>query len=359
MARQIQKSLRLILFVAVICGGVLAWQCFPSERSSAVHSPLVLEADRLSLVADGVAMARLSIRRADGFAIPAGQVRLTITEGERRARIESVFADGGAVRAIVRAGILPGRVVVAGHSGASKPVEVRLTTVLDTMDSTQDGTPDFLRLHEAGDREAFRRWFTFLAEVQAFRRPEELPREVNDCAALLRFAYRESLREHDGEWARALGLPALPGAPPVRKYAYPFTPLGAGLFRARPGSFRATDLRDGTFAQFADAETLRKLNAHFVTRDIRRAQPGDLLFYRQLEQNLPFHVMVFVGRSQLESGVLSWVVYHTGPAGESKGEMRRVSVDELLNHPSPRWRPLAGNPNFLGVYRWNILRQAD
>src|SRR5690349_21968790 len=26
------------------------------------------------------------------------------------------------------------------------------------------------------------------------------------------------------------------------------------------------------------------------------------------------------------------------------------------SHPSPRWRPVAGNPNFLGVYRWNVLR---
>jgi len=30
-----------------------------------------------------------------------------------------------------------------------------------------------------------------------------------------------------------------------------------------------------------------------------------------------------------------------------------------MRHPSPRWRPQAGNPNFLGVYRWNILREAD
>jgi len=34
-------------------------------------------------------------------------------------------------------------------------------------------------------------------------------------------------------------------------------------------------------------------------------------------------------------------------------------VDELLRHPSPRWRPLEGNHNFLGVYRWNILREME
>jgi uncharacterized protein YfaT (DUF1175 family) len=39
--------------------------------------------------------------------------------------------------------------------------------------------------------------------------------------------------------------------------------------------------------------------------------------------------------------------------------MRRVTLAELLNHPSPRWRPVTGNSNFLGVYRWNILREGN
>jgi uncharacterized protein YfaT (DUF1175 family) len=57
------------------------------------------------------------------------------------------------------------------------------------------------------------------------------------------------------------------------------------------------------------------------------------------------------------------VVYHTGPTGEGrrkgKGEMRRVTLDDLLHHPDVRWRPVAENSNFLGVYRWNILRDGD
>jgi uncharacterized protein YfaT (DUF1175 family) len=52
-------------------------------------------------------------------------------------------------------------------------------------------------------------------------------------------------------------------------------------------------------------------------------------------------------------------VYHTGPAGKKLGEMRRVRVEELLHRPSPRWRPVEGNSNFLGVYRWNILKEAN
>jgi hypothetical protein len=50
------------------------------------------------------------------------------------------------------------------------------------------------------------------------------------------------------------------------------------------------------------------------------------------------------------------VVYHTGPDRGSLGEIRRVTMAELLDHPDARWRPINSNPNFLGVYRWNILR---
>jgi uncharacterized protein YfaT (DUF1175 family) len=52
-------------------------------------------------------------------------------------------------------------------------------------------------------------------------------------------------------------------------------------------------------------------------------------------------------------------VYHTGLLGGGPGEIRRPTVEELLRHPSPRWRPNVGNGNFLGVYRWNILRESD
>ena len=90
---------------------------------------------------------------------------------------------------------------------------------------------------------------------------------------------------------------------------------------------------------------------------------GDMLFYRQLEQHSPFHSMVFVGRSGLADAGEDMIVYHTGPimgikGGRHRGEMRRATVSELLQHPDPRWRPVAGNRNFLGVYRWNILRES-
>jgi uncharacterized protein YfaT (DUF1175 family) len=68
--------------------------------------------------------------------------------------------------------------------------------------------------------------------------------------------------------------------------------------------------------------------------------------------------MIFVGRGTGQSGD-DWVVYHTGPDGKWPGEIRRVTLSSLVHHPDPRWRPLARNQNFLGVYRWNILREDE
>ena len=227
-----------------------------------------------------------------------------------------------------------------------------------------DGTPDFLRLDSPEDRDSFRRWFAVIAEYQALRPDKELPPEINDCAALIRYAYRNALHGHDEGWFQEMQMRPPEALPSVGKYGYPRTPLGAALFRVKPGVYAAEDARNGAFAEFADAKTLKSLNAFFVSRDIRQAKPGDLLFYFQLEQGSPFHSMIFIGRSQWpverESPEVDDVVaYHTGPIEKKPGEMRRVRVEELLHHPSPRWRPVEGNSNFLGVYRWNILKEAN
>jgi uncharacterized protein len=226
--------------------------------------------------------------------------------------------------------------------------------------TARDGTPEFLRLDSAADRDAFRHWFAEIAEYQALRPPADLPVEVNDCAALLRYAYRAALHAHTQEWLEENKLEGLAFLRSVKKYSYPHTPLGAALFRVRPPS-PGEDLRQ-SFAEFADAKTLAQLNAFFVSREVRVALPGDLLFYRQLEQNSPYHSMVFIGRSQLSAGGGAddpILVYHTGPTGNLPGEMRRIQLSQLLQHPSPRWRPVAGNSNFLGVYRWNILKDTN
>jgi hypothetical protein len=228
----------------------------------------------------------------------------------------------------------------------------------ESGDAVGDGTPDFLRLHDPADRLAFRHWFTLLAESE-FYRGKSKPPEIDDCAALLRFAYREALREHDASWAHAAALAAPASASDIQQYQYPYTPLAAALFRVRGGSLVQTDLGDGAFAQFADVETLWRRNTFSVGRNLARARPGDLLFFRQDAGRMPFHAMIFLGHSQVEPGSERFVVYHTGPNGSSPGEMRRLSVAQLLNYPDARWRPITSNAGFLGVYRWNILRGDD
>ena len=218
-------------------------------------------------------------------------------------------------------------------------------------DRFADGTPDFLRLTDPADQAAFRQWFTLIADYQAVRPKSEVPAEITDCASLLRYAYREALKRHDDTWFLSTGIEivALPGE--IRAWRYPETPLGASLFRVRPGSFEPDDATNGAFAQFADAKTLVERNAYFVTRDVRQAQPGDLLFYRQFGQSSPWHSMI-VTRINGQPAV----VYDTGEDHGKAGELRRVLLPELLDHPQPQWRPLPGNPNYLGIYRWNILR---
>jgi len=124
----------------------------------------------------------------------------------------------------------------------------------------------------------------------------------------------------------------------------------------REGSFRPSDPDDGAFAQFADAQTLMRLNTHFLSRDLARALPGDLLFFHH-DADMPFHGMIYVGDSAISKDGARYVVYHTGPEGSDPGEIRRLTLSELLQFPEPQWRPVAPNRNFLGVYRWNILRE--
>ncbi len=163
------------------------------------------------------------------------------------------------------------------------------------------------RLDHPADRESFRRKFCEIAESQYHGGAAS---EVTDCAALLRFAYLKT-------------------------------------------SGRLFDTPNGR-QYFADAQTLKERNCHFVGRTWQEARPADLFFYLQLQQDQPFHAMIFLGPSSFDPGPERYAVYHTGA---KPGEIRRPRIDELALHPDPRWRPESGNPAFLGVYRWRILAE--
>jgi len=339
---------KLLLIPLLLISAVLAALGLRSRDEGSFR----IETSPPSVVADG--HTDILIRAAPQGAT-LRTAKAVVVEGQTRAEIESTKVEDGIAVVRIRPGILPGKFAVQIDAEGFASGRVELNAAILASDSWADGTPDFLRLG-AQDESAFRNWFTYLAESQYQRPASALPKEIDDCAALLRFAYREALRSHDAEWANALNLDGLKALPSVRKYRYPQTPLAASLFRVREGAFQLKNLADGAFAEFADAQTLQRLNTHFVSRDVSAALPGDLLFYRQLDQNLPFHVMVFVGKSHFDVEDLPRVVYHTGPVGDAAGEIRRPALEALMRHPQPQWRPAISNGNFLGVYRWNILR---
>ena len=200
-----------------------------------------------------------------------------------------------------------------------------------------------VRLADASDRSAFQSWFVLLADAQ-FERPAP---DVTDCAALIRFAFREALRPHTGEWARRVSLPFAPTFPDVRSAPVP-TKSGWPLFRVSTAT-------PAQYAEFADARTIVALNARPLGRDTSALKPGDLLYYRQPGQSQPDHLMVFVGRSFFDREHDDWVVYHTGPSDDGHGEVRKVRLADLRQHPAPRWRPLTSNQNFVGVFRLTAL----
>jgi uncharacterized protein YfaT (DUF1175 family) len=343
------------LAVLAVVGIVAVPGAFTIHRALS-PATFLIDAVPLTLPADGFTSAEIKLHSSTGRKLEEIGAE---TEDPRRISVESVAIRGNFASVRVRAGVMPGETKLRLEAPGFESQQLKLRSVVDTSDSVGDGTPDFLRLHDAADRAAFRRWFTVLAESEYYRR--EPVGEIEDCAALLRYSYREALRRHDSAWAKAVALPAAPAVGDVKQYQYPFTPLGATVFRVHEGSFAADDLNNGAFAQFADAKTLWRYNSYFVGRDITRARPGDLLFFRQKGQSLPFHVMIFLGPSQVERGGSqeSFVIYHTGPIGKSTGEIRRPTIAQLMNFPDPRWRPVPSNPSFLGVYRWNILRGAD
>ena len=200
-----------------------------------------------------------------------------------------------------------------------------------------------IRLADESDRAAFRAWFVLLADAQFERQTGD----VQDCAALVRHAVREALRAHTPEWVRRSGLPFTPQFADVRS-APRAGAEGLPLFRVTSGPA-------AQYAEFADAKTLIHLNARPLGRDTRAARPGDLLYFHQPGQQEPDHLMVFVGRSHFESDGDDWVVYHTGPIDGGPGEVRKVRMSTLAQHPAPRWRPIASNPRFVGVFRLGML----
>ncbi len=166
-----------------------------------------------------------------------------------------------------------------------------------------------------------------------------------DCAGLLRFAFREALAPHTAAWRDRVGYAAPPpGQDPA--------PSFGGAWR---GGFPTPD---GPQA-FARGLFLRNLSCVHLGRDIQLAHPGDLVFFaRGGARSQPDHAMAFT-RPDVDG--MPMLVYHTGSEGggiaRPPGEVRRVRLGDLLQHPDPDFRPVPENPAFLGLYRWRLLAE--
>ena len=154
-------------------------------------------------------------------------------------------------------------------------------------------------------------------------------REITDCAALVRWSFREALMPHDTAWARSTKLPIFPAMPSVQDASW-----------------------TGELGQ-ADASALHHSQTWFVSRDVRSALPGDLLFFEAASDSAE-HVMIYIGASQILPSSGKWVVY----LADRGREVEKVTVDSLLSPVYGDWRPGAENPRFLGVWRFNLLRDA-
>ncbi len=112
--------------------------------------------------------------------------------------------------------------------------------------------------------------------------------------------------------------------------------------------------KDGATGPFASAGDLLAYNFTAVSRapEPDRVETGDLLafFNPEKPRTDAWHLMVLLKPPGAAPGrVLA--VWHNGASG-ADAAVRKVWLDDLETGP-PEWRPSAGNPRFLGTFRWN------
>lgn len=220
------------------------------------------------------------------------------------------------------------------------------TPAVSAADADHDGYPDALEL-VGQDRASFADWFASIAESQYYGLSADWRTEDQDCAGLVRYAFVNALMPHDAAWWAKFKFLPRPRLPEVRGLTYPAPLVSRSVFRVAPGPYRPGDVDAGRLVGRTSARFLANFSAALVTRDPSRAQRGDLLFFLRPALGA-YHSMVSLGDGR--------VVYHTGARPDEGGEVRLVTLATLMRHPDPAFHPTPGNPNFLGVYRWQILR---
>ncbi len=176
----------------------------------------------------------------------------------------------------------------------------------------------------------FRAWMLRIMQEQIRQGPS--PRWVqHDCVSLVRYAVGESLRPHDTRWLRANGLSAQQ------------LPDELHLDSAQQRLRHVWRRTDGSAGAYVSAIGMVQENSRFIAKDFNLAQPGDLLFFDQGDEQ---HLMVWMN---------GMVIYHTGTVTAQDNGLRSIPVSQLLRWKDTRWRPTQDNPNFIGIYRLAFL----
>jgi uncharacterized protein YfaT (DUF1175 family) len=335
-------------------GGALAIALVSAVVMAAALTPrdAVLVADRTVVRADGRSMVHVTgvYRSWLGSVAPRTRPRVVVDEAlAAQLGVEILFDHRGDL--FVRAGVKSGSLEFHDDEYRSRLV---VHFEVDLRDLDGDGFPDAAECMSHDDRRAFTSWFTAIAEMQAVAIDDDWARVHQDCAGLVRFAAKEALRAHDDTWRQARRSRVLTRAPDVMVPHYPHLPLiGDKLWRVRAGAFDPGAPLDDQFSASANARTLLHHNTVLVSRDVRDARAGDLLFFHVPDANgSRMHTMIALATPA--GGTLddqaTRVVYHTGGDGE-RGVVRLVTLDALLQHPDAGWRPLVDNPRFIGVHR--------
>ena len=185
-------------------------------------------------------------------------------------------------------------------------------------------------LLDAEQSRRLRAWITLIVAAQLRAGPS--PRwQHRDCAGLVRFAVRESLRRHDAAWVRANGLQGVALPPEV------------ALSSSQRAALRDWVDIDGQRQAYVGALALVQANCRLLGKQLTQAEAGDLLFFDQGDDQ---HLMVWMG---------SYIAYHTGTETASDNGLRAVAPRRLMNWEDTRWRPVPENSNFIGIYRLAFL----
>ena len=220
--------------------------------------------------------------------------------------------------------------------------EIKIEFFSTSADADLDGFPDCAELLSENSRKNFTARFVRIAETQFLKESPAWKKSQRDCAGLVRFAYRESLKLHDSAWTLKTGITDTKDLPQINEFSYPEIPLlGVKIFKTSEGE--ADDIT--TFGEFADAATLMRLNMDFISKDLSHAERGDVLFFCINSGNsFSYHTMIIT-----EKNPEIRLIYHTGENGLVK------RVDSAYLSESPVFRPAESNKNFLGAFRFKII----